>query len=187
MRDVYSPPRRHPHTAVEIQGFHETRDREASALSDFVKNAVGTLSLPVLAAEVLKVGTPVLVMAGSELLRALHPESPGGPKLTDQELRMLAYHAGRELERRLLAELVHLVTERAQQSDGWQVTDGLPVPADAPPTQVLDPETVDLSRATLTTLPPESTLDPGSLPPTVTIAPIVIPTPIVPVDPPKAA
>jgi hypothetical protein len=183
MRDVYSPPRRHPHTAAEIQGFHETRDREASALSDLVRNAVGTLSLPVLAAEVLKVGTPVLVMAGSELLRALHPESPGGPKLTDQELHMLAYHAGHELERRILAELAHLVTERAQ----FAHADGSPVPADAPPTQVLDPETVDLPRATLTTLPPESTLDPGSLPPTVTIAPIVIPPPIVPGDPPKAA
>jgi len=168
MKDVYSPPRQRPHTPGEVQGFHEVRDREAHGFSETVKSAVGTLGVPFLVAEVLKIGTPVLVMGGSELLRALHPESPGGPKLTDQELQQLAYHAGRELERRLLAELAHLVTERVQHA----TADG-PPGVDAGPTPLIDPASLVGRTATLTTIPPESTLDPG---------------PVLPMaDPPKVA
>jgi|GEM_PF-5968330 len=111
MKTVAMPLRSGAPTSAEIRGFHETRDTEAAALLALVTRTFGTLGLPHAAAEVLKVGAPVLVHAGSGLLRALHPESPGGPRLTHDELEEIAWRAGEELKRRLVEELRHRVTE----------------------------------------------------------------------------
>jgi hypothetical protein len=171
MRTPVALPARKGHTPAEVAGFHADRDKELAKTREALDHVINASGLPPRVIEVLRVGAPVLLEAASVLERALHPESPGGPALTDEDLSRIARGAGRELEHRLDAELTPLVTHWRPVTNA--TADGSPVPADAPPTPTIDPAMTDLSKATIVPVP-----SPG--PPPFGASPV--PTP-----PPKAA
>jgi hypothetical protein len=152
MKDVYSPPRARPHTDGEVKQFHQVRDHEAGLVKSLVTAAVGTLGAPGIWGDVLKVVAPIAVDVGSWFAKALHPESPGGAKLTHDELEHLAYRAARQVERALLQEFAHLA-----------VPNDL-VTADGPIAVATDGGEAVLAHIAANN-PPESTLDPGPAPP----------------------
>jgi hypothetical protein len=104
MRHPPAMPERPEPTPGEVAQFEADRDREADQVESTFLGALGTLGTPKIWGDVLSVVGPVALKAGRGLVRGLHPESPGGRKLTEKELRDIAKAAAQDLERRILRE-----------------------------------------------------------------------------------
>lgn len=114
--DPYSPPRNTPSRA-EVAGFLETRDREAKTVGASVLSAISTLGAPGIWGAVLQVVTPVALKAAGALVKALHPDSPGGKKLTRRELRAIADAAADDLQDALWGAFRDRITDGGEDDD----------------------------------------------------------------------
>lgn len=111
MKNIAMPKRSGPPSEAEVAGFHADRDRETNAVKSLVSGALASLGAGKIWTEALAVAGPVAVDAAGGLVKALHPESPGGSQITKEELRALAKDAATKLEAAILSEFAHLVVD----------------------------------------------------------------------------
>lgn len=88
----------------------EVANREVDRYLPVVESMVSTAGLPLGWTRVLRVGVPVLGHLAAGVVAGMSPESPGGKKLTRDELEDLVDAAAAEIRQRLLAELGGLVS-----------------------------------------------------------------------------
>lgn len=105
---VYSPARGEP-TDGEIAQFHQTQDHEAATVKGQLLGAIGTLGAPAVWGTVLKVAAPVALDAAAGIVKGLHPDSPGGVRLTKNELRAIARRAAEHFEEALFGAFLDQV------------------------------------------------------------------------------
>ena len=84
----------------------EVANREVDRYLPVVESMVSTAGLPLGWTRVLRVGVPVLGHLAAGVVAGMSSESPGGKKLTRDELEDLVDAAAAEIRQRLLAELV---------------------------------------------------------------------------------
>lgn len=106
-----SPKRTRPHTKGEIEQFESTRDAEAGAIGEQLTVHVGRLGLALPWGRVLKVCVPPVIQAGRELVGAIHPESPGGGKITKGELKAIGKRLGDRIVRGFEREFTDLIVD----------------------------------------------------------------------------
>jgi hypothetical protein len=99
------------HSEGEIKQFEETRDAEAAAIGDQLGTHVGRLGLAMPWGRVLKVCVPPVIQAGRELVGAIHPESPGGGKITKAELKAIGKRLGDRIVRGFEREFADLILD----------------------------------------------------------------------------
>lgn len=133
MKSIFSP-RRPTATAAEVEQYNETRARESKSIGERLSDAVRTLGTPAIWTEVLGIVVPIASTAAAGLVRGLHPESPGGAKLTRAELQAIARRAGEQLEDAIIGAFLDRVTgdpEPERPPRALAFTE--PPPSDLPP------------------------------------------------------
>jgi hypothetical protein len=103
--------RERPHSAGEIAQFNATRDAEADSIGERLTADVGRLGLAIPWARVLKVCIPPVIQAGREVVGAVHPESPGGGKITKGELKAIGKRLGDRIVRNFEREFLDLIVD----------------------------------------------------------------------------
>lgn len=96
--DHIVPPRAGPPTKAEIHGFHEVRDREAAEVKGSLLSLIGTAGIPGAWAKALVAVAPIAADTAAQVAKALHPESPGGARITKAELRAIAKREAAKIE-----------------------------------------------------------------------------------------
>jgi hypothetical protein len=109
-------PRVKPHTAGEIQQFNLVREREAGEVAEQLDAHVGRMGAPGVWGRILKAAVPAVAGAGLDLVKAIHPESPGGGKITRAEFKAVGKRFSQRVERALEKEFAaEIVDEPAPE------------------------------------------------------------------------
>lgn len=105
------PPREKPHSEAEIAGYNETRDREAEGVKGTLLSLVATAGVPAMWTRALGAVVPIAADAAGQVVKAIHPESPGGVGITRAELRAIAKREAAKLEAALFEAFVDAITD----------------------------------------------------------------------------
>lgn len=91
------------------RGFHAVRDAEAEGHKATLLGLVSTAGLPAAWAKSLGALVPIAADAAAQVVKATHPESPGGSKITKEELRAIAKREAAKVEAALVKALSPLL------------------------------------------------------------------------------
>lgn len=93
------------------KGFHAVRDAEAETHKATLLSAIGTLGLPGAWARALSALAPIAADTAAQVVKATHEESPGGGKITKDELKAIARREALKVEVALFKALLPMVGE----------------------------------------------------------------------------